>query len=144
MSKLTKDQRRRQKLSSKRKERTGYQRYVAGVEAEKLRRANQQILDGVDAAVTRACAEFKMAPLAARIMIAEVIKDHLFMPVVANQPQTTAAQAVPSQPSNIIKTQKPAGFDRDAWRAGMAATVSKLDMDNNLSAPVLETTKGDE
>lgn len=82
-------------------------------ELEKLRKANAKIMEAVEAAVARGVKEYSMPDLAIRAMLADIIKDHLFLPIAEEKDAPPSRQGV-ANPSPAAPPKKV--FDKSAWK----------------------------
>jgi hypothetical protein len=127
MPKSTKEQKRRKKVMLERRDRDARARSKEFLSAKELKEANALIIAAVDIAVSRAVKELNIGHMAARAAIADIIENHLFMPVAnTTEARGNAAsgefdQAAWQPPTEPIIHQpdavldESAAFDRDKW-----------------------------
>lgn len=92
---------------------------------EQLKRANKKLDEAIEVAVTRGMSEFELPEVAIRLMLAELIKNNLFLPVkneavpASQGPQASKKDIVPDgdAPKKV--------FDRSSWNIGVDRAVGK-------------------
>ncbi len=104
----------------KKKQRNTIERRRHAIEIEKLNRANKKIAEAVELAVSRAIKEFSVDDLAARSMITDILRDHLFADMSVNDKSSDLSYEhnglAPITDTDPV-LEKTSGFDKSKWGA---------------------------
>ena len=109
----------------KRQSTTQFNKQMAARKIEQLKRANKKLDDAIEVAVVRGMGEFELPEVAIRLMLAELIKNNLFVPVKEEQVPAVPAQQA-SRRDIVPDGNAPAKvFDRSAWSIGVDRAAGK-------------------